>query len=303
MTRLPRNTLQRILMTFEEMSGLQACVSFPSWTQPPMPEDRLDWIYHAHHGRFCEIVKTNTKMKSCGGYDYHRMNAEARRRKGPFVNTCHAGATEVIVPIIAREKHIATIFCGQAITLAQDKLGFADIQRRVSDLDIDIRALRQAYESLPRISAKRLQRMGELLFLAVTQLAESMSDRAIEQEIVLRQYKPIQAAIGLMKTHLNEPLSAGLIARTIRLNPAYFCRLFKRVTRMTVTNYLTELRIERAKKLLRNTQLRMSEIAHEIGYSRQSYFARKFRDIAGVSPRQFRSNAVHSPPLLKPRRR
>ncbi|NOZ21607.1 MAG: helix-turn-helix domain-containing protein [Planctomycetes bacterium] len=302
MTRLPRAKLQHVLMTFEEMSGLEACVSFPPWTHPPMPEDRLDWVYHAHHGRFCEIVKSNTKMKSCGGYDYHRMNAEARRRKKPFVNTCHAGATEIIVPIIAREKHIATIFSGQAITLAQDRLGFSDIARRVSDLDIDLRALRQAYNSLPRISAKKLRRMGDLLFLAVTQLAESMSDRAIEQEIVLRQYKPIQTAIGLMKTRLSEPLSAGMIAEVIHLNPAYFSRLFKRITRMTVTDYLTELRIERAKRLLRNTQLRMSEIAHEVGYSRQSYFARKFRDVVGVSPSQFRSNVVHTVPRQKSRR-
>jgi AraC-like DNA-binding protein/ligand-binding sensor protein len=281
-------------MTFEEMSGLRACVSYPPWTHIPLPEDRLDWVYHAHHGRFCEIVKSNTKMKSCGGYDYHRMNDEARRRRKPFVNTCHAGATEIIVPIIARDKHIATVFCGQALTLAQARAGFEEIRRRVADLDIDLGALKRAYDELPRIPKKKLQHMGEFLFLAVSQLAESMSDVALEQEIVLRQYKPIQTAIGLMKARLSQPLSAGKIARAIHLDPAYFSRLFKRVTRMTVTAYLTELRIERAKRLLRNTNLRMSEIAAEVGYSRQSYFTRKFREIVGVSPSQFRSNLLHT---------
>jgi two-component system response regulator YesN len=57
---------------------------------------------------------------------------------------------------------------------------------------------------------------------------------------------------------------------------------------MTFSDYLTERRIAGAKDLLKNTSMKMSDVAFEIGYSHQSYFGRKFRQFTGMSPLQFR---------------
>ena len=57
---------------------------------------------------------------------------------------------------------------------------------------------------------------------------------------------------------------------------------------MTFSDYLTQRRIGEAKELLKNTAMKMSDIAFEVGYSHQSYFGRKFRQFTGMTPLRFR---------------
>jgi len=68
----------------------------------------------------------------------------------------------------------------------------------------------------------------------------------------------------------------------------HFSRAFKQSMGMTPTNYIAERRIERAKKLMQETNLPISEIALRSGFSSQSHFTTSFRRLAGVTPRCFR---------------
>jgi AraC-like DNA-binding protein len=64
--------------------------------------------------------------------------------------------------------------------------------------------------------------------------------------------------------------------------------LFKRATGLTFTNFLSRVRIERSKNLLINPQLRVSEIAYEVGFQSLTHFNRVFLKLLGQSPTEYR---------------
>lgn len=98
----------------------------------------------------------------------------------------------------------------------------------------------------------------------------------------------VQQAIEYIQAHLNEPLDRDTLARHVVLSPAYFSTLFKRYTGYSPIQYITRLRIDRAKHLLRTTMLPISVIAHEVGFADSFYFSRVFSRETGMSPRNYR---------------
>ena len=77
-------------------------------------------------------------------------------------------------------------------------------------------------------------------------------------------------------------------ASTANLSKEAFCRFFKLRTRKTFTQYVIQLRINEAQKLLVETDLGISEIAYRVGFENLSYFNRSFKNTTGRSPRSFR---------------
>lgn len=77
-------------------------------------------------------------------------------------------------------------------------------------------------------------------------------------------------------------------AERANLSKEAFCRFFKLRTRKTFTQYVLQLRINEAQKLLQETDFGISEIAYKVGFENLSYFNRSFKAILGMSPREFR---------------
>ena len=78
------------------------------------------------------------------------------------------------------------------------------------------------------------------------------------------------------------------VAEQVNFSPNHFSTVFSDETGETFRNYLTRVRIEQAKKLLRSTKLMCSEVAMECGYNDPHYFSITFRKNTGLTPQQFR---------------
>jgi YesN/AraC family two-component response regulator len=74
----------------------------------------------------------------------------------------------------------------------------------------------------------------------------------------------------------------------------YFCKMFKKVTGLHFTDYASRVRIESAKNLLLNPNLRISEIAYEAGFQSLTHFNRVFKKILGQSPTEYRSKLARA---------
>ncbi|WP_407923753.1 helix-turn-helix domain-containing protein [Cohnella fermenti] len=85
-------------------------------------------------------------------------------------------------------------------------------------------------------------------------------------------------------------LTAAEIAKEVYLSPTYVSLLFKQETGQTVNEYLTEVRIEKAKTLLRDPKYKFYDICYAIGYTDPSYFTKLFKKATGVTPSVYRQN-------------
>jgi two-component system response regulator YesN len=75
----------------------------------------------------------------------------------------------------------------------------------------------------------------------------------------------------------------------VNVSPSYFSRMFSKETGKTLVEYITSVRIEHAKKLLKSTNQRTYEIAQRVGYSDSHYFCNLFKKATGMTTRQYKT--------------
>ena len=78
------------------------------------------------------------------------------------------------------------------------------------------------------------------------------------------------------------------IAKSLYVSPGYLSAVFKETVGESFINYLTGLRMKRAKQLLAGTELMIYEVAIMVGYENQTYFSTVFKKSAGISPKDYR---------------
>lgn len=98
----------------------------------------------------------------------------------------------------------------------------------------------------------------------------------------------IVKAMNLAQQNIGEPISSSEIAQMVNMSGSYFSQCFKQYVGQTYTDYVREIRMERAKEYLRSTNRTIQWIAEQIGYSDEKYFSRLFREHAGVLPSEYR---------------
>jgi two-component system response regulator YesN len=117
--------------------------------------------------------------------------------------------------------------------------------------------------------------------------------------LVFRDNKAANPYVGIIKQakeyiehHFTDPnLLLNEVAAQVNLSPSYFSVIFSQETRQNFKEYLTEIRIKKAKEYLRTTTLKSVEIAYQIGYSDPHYFSFVFKKNTGLTPAEFRLQA------------
>lgn len=126
-----------------------------------------------------------------------------------------------------------------------------------------------------------------IIHLLRSHLTVRMSDQ-IELSRAGPVDRRLRRAIEFMHDNFGRELALEEIASAAYLSEYHFARLFKQITRVTPHVYLANLRLERARKLLAETALPISEIAAMVGYQSQSHFSKMFKSVCGISPRVYR---------------
>ena len=104
----------------------------------------------------------------------------------------------------------------------------------------------------------------------------------------------VQKCCDYIEMNLTEKVRASDLAALAGYSEYYITRKFKEETGYFINDYVKFAKIERAKVLLQNTDLSVLEIAEQLGFTTRSYFGRSFREVAGMSPTQFREQCVRS---------
>ncbi|MBA4493316.1 helix-turn-helix domain-containing protein [Paenactinomyces guangxiensis] len=99
-------------------------------------------------------------------------------------------------------------------------------------------------------------------------------------------------ACKYISLHLDRKISLEEVAGHLYLNPSYFSRLFKKETGETFIEYVTRMKMNRAKELLDQTSYSVGKICEMLGYDNQSYFIKMFKSHTGLTPVEYRSQKI-----------
>ncbi|MCR4622898.1 MAG: AraC family transcriptional regulator [Clostridiales bacterium] len=104
----------------------------------------------------------------------------------------------------------------------------------------------------------------------------------------------ITQIIGYIQEHAFEwSISLSSVADQFDMNQTYLSELFKRETKTNFSNYLSQLRIEKAKDMLLNSTMSIAEVSQEVGYNSLSYFIKTFKKYVDMTPGQFRNQVTN----------
>ena len=136
-----------------------------------------------------------------------------------------------------------------------------------------------SYEPLVKTSLMELERyFMDFIDAACTVLAMDRKDKFVRLFLGVESY---------IQTHYADALSLEFMAEQFNLSPSYFSRLCKEYLGKSFVDYLTEIRLQMAKQMIR-TGMKIQEVAIATGFSDYSYFSRVFRNSEGLSPRDYR---------------
>jgi AraC-like DNA-binding protein len=99
----------------------------------------------------------------------------------------------------------------------------------------------------------------------------------------------VRNAKAFIHDHLAENLSLEAVANAVNVSLFHFCKLFKKATGLTFTDFVNHARVEKARRMLMRPSCRITEVAYDVGFQSLSHFNRSFRRITSESPTEFRS--------------
>lgn len=222
---------------------------------------------------------------------------ESQGTSSPEVNLHHA--------LMAQ---LALAFKSEDMSVIEDKVSYIFDTIKSSRLDMKnvTRLLFDLFALLPVVAAERkmmLNSMNHWHDVLLDSLENLEPIREIKEyflsccrqifghkEVTQSYRKDIQLARDYIHAHYNENISVADISRVLNLSPNYLSKLFRSETGIRIVEYINQYRIEAAKKLLRETNLKVYEVGEKTGFQETSYFCKVFKEITGITVSEYRKH-------------
>lgn len=119
--------------------------------------------------------------------------------------------------------------------------------------------------------------------------ADSSSNTTAESSRDKSEGLIINQAKSYIEKHYGEEIHLNTVAELVYVHPTYFSILFKKKTGRNFKEYLTGVRIEKAKEMLKDLSLRITDISVNVGYESPKHFSKVFKEVTGMTPKDWRN--------------
>ncbi len=235
---------------------------------------------------FCALMARQNK--SCSSCLQLQERLESGGQEGATTLECLAGLSDSSVPVRVGERVIAYLQTGQILLHKPSPGRFRKISEELRKLGLEgeIAQLREAYFKTRVMARHQYDSILRLLGIFAQHLS-AVSNQLMVQEAAA-EAPAVAKARAFIADHQGEEISLASVAQAANMSAFYFCKIFKKSTGLTFTEYLARVRVEIVKQLLLNPHKRVSEAAYEAGFQSLSQFNRVFRRIAGEAPSTYR---------------
>lgn len=242
-----------------------------------------------HFSPCCRTIRSyQSGMEACLACARSSLRS-AMLQRNVLVYQCHAGLYEVILPLFdSRNEYIGAMTSGQLLLDNEPRFS----QKQVFDFALlhhcNPQEMWKLYSKISVISKRQLDGLIDFL--------REVGDFITESRSKLLFMESINASdrISLVKRYVEKnymkEIAIPAVSRKFYLSPNHFCRFFREQTGVSFIEYLNLFRISKAEELLRSSPLNIIEIAFNTGFGSISQFNRVFRNVKGMTPRQFRQS-------------
>ena len=243
-----------------------------------------------NEGPFCALVAE--KSRACASCLQVQEKLSEMAACEPGTLCCPNGMSETAVPVRLGDRLVGFLQTGQ---IFRKKPTLAQFDRSAKILagwgiSLDREELRQAFFSTRVVAAKQHEAIVKLLSIFAQHLS------MLSNQVLVRNANAeppiISRAKDYILEHQTDNLRLGHVAKHVNTSTFYFCKIFRKATGINFTDYLSRVRIEKSKNLLLNPNLRVSEIAFEVGFQSLTHFNRVFKKILGQSPTEYRGQLL-----------
>jgi len=259
----------------------------PTWSMEPNRHDSFEMVYIKKGNAVFEISGCPV---SIGPNDIIIIKPEQYHK---FIVKSKTGCDFIVLSFKFKNEMDRDI---SEVSL-EDFLKFVNSQETGAFIRLKVSQKNDIIILLDRILKERANNEADSEFLSHLLVMELfvLLSRALKMEwessIKDKKFKLkelINASINFINNNYERDISLADISKYVFLSPGYFTRAFKEETGLSPINYLIKVRIERAKEMLSETNMKASEIAVSVGFSNQQRFNEMFRKITGLSPIQYR---------------
>jgi AraC-like DNA-binding protein/ligand-binding sensor protein len=272
---------------FESATGLPLAIRAVGSFQPPLQGSRKA-------NGFCSLMAAQNK--TCSACLQLQERIETAAHEQPATLQCFAGLSESAIPVRVGERVVAYMQTGQVMFRKPSETVFRGALRQLDRLgaNTQAKALKEAYLKTRVIGQAQYESVVRLLSIFAQHLS------AMSNQLMVRESKAevptVAKARAFIAEHQNEEISLSKVSQAVNMSAFYFCKVFKKATGLTFTEYLARVRVETVKQRLLDPHARVSEAAYEAGFQSLSQFNRVFRRIAGEAPSNFRGRVHNSEP-------
>ena len=271
-------TYRQYERTFNEATGLPL-------TLRPVEFFGLPFQGKKNENAFCAFLAGG--KSSCSLCLQTQGRCSSNPGESPRSIQCPFGLTETTVPVRLGERVIGFLATGQVFTRSPKMGTFKKSIPRL--FPIGSAAEKKAaklWKQSPSMAPTRYEATVQLLNFFAGQLSTLSNNIVLEQE---NSEPPIVTrARQFIAQNKTESLSLAAVAKAAGASVFHFCKVFKKATGLKFTAYVARVRLEEARTRLANPNLRVSEIAYDVGFQSLTQFNRTFRRIIGQSPTAYR---------------
>ncbi len=258
-----------------------------SWQHRVLRETSFDFFWHFHPEVELTLITRGSGTRIVGerieSYRPGDLALIGPHVPHAFVSTPGTAGQEAILVQFRRD------FLGAELFAAPEFAGVADL------LDASAALVEATPEVAGRLAglaalapAARTVALLDLLSVLADGPVRTLADPGARHQWTPAARQRMEAVCAYLQANVVTDIRLDSVAQVAHLTPVALSRFFRRAMGRTMTAYVTELRVAAACQLLRDTDLAISEVATRCGYGNLSNFNRRFRSVAGCSPREYR---------------
>lgn len=299
--------LQSFMVALERETGMH--MSFDDLTgygvgfHADFQSMHLDFAHQLHACDFCVFAKAQPRGELDCVLNKLVVNRIVVHQQRGLEGHCRLGLFDIAEPLIYGGRVMGVFYYGSVVVRERIELTKSKILARCKRRNLSPEPFLKAMESAVVIGEDSIPRHRETL-RTVVRLAEYLCESSgVQQELyssrklrypyVDPEQLPyvVKAAMRYVSTHLDEPFIVKDIANHLRCHPDFLSRRFKQHTGVDLSAYLKQVRVDHAKRLLRNPKIDIGTASVMAGFSDRVHFSKVFRRLTGVTPGQYQREA------------